>query len=303
MNGRNDKNCGVGSCGVDVMMMQKQFVSDRKAIPVSPFVRLSEVAKVLPKASLDVQATHLPPPSSITSTTPDNPMTRYKMIVGAMSDEVLRNHQQQNNHNQGIIPISVKSNSPNMIAGPTTNHETALMDPNTIPTIMSMSFGTMGFANLPPRLQEVRNEVLISIAVIMKHFDIDNLDPHVRKYLEDRVQKVMNITKTHPRLFMFHIPTNMGAPCHGPLNDLIDMVIKKRNRLLQKYRHENDFLIKKKHGTNLQTFTSFYRPLVRFRIKDLFQKIHHPQGNFTTNDKQHFRTRFSILSREWNIKI
>jgi len=300
MNGRNDKNCGVGSCGVDVMMMQKQLVSDRKAIPVSSFVRLSEVAKALPKPSTPPPTALPSPPSSITSTTPDNPMTRYKMIVGAMSDEVLRNHQQQNNHNHGIIPISVKSNPS---TGPTTNRETALMDPNTIPTIMSMSFGTMGFTNLPPRLQEVRNEVLISIAVIMKHFDIDNLDPHVKKYLEDRVQKVMNITKTHPRLFMFHIPTNMGAPCHGPLNDLIDMVIKKRNRLLQKYRHENDFLIKKKHGTNLQTFTSFYRPLVRFRIKDLFQKIHHPQGNFTTNDKQHFRTRFSILSREWNIKI
>ena len=162
--------------------------------------------------------------------------------------------------------------------------------------------GTTAFAFVPPGLIPLRDETMHRISILTRYLDsgmIRNRNSLIP--IQNLVKQLAESRENYPSLFMLHIPSMMGAPCYSVLNSITERVIQRRKKLRDTFHVESDFIQRKKLHVFIECYTIAFRPLVRFKVREIFKKTQH--ARFTEAEKEQLKNRYSILTREWKIKI
>lgn len=162
--------------------------------------------------------------------------------------------------------------------------------------------GSTAFAFVPPGLIPLRDETMHNISILTRYLDSGLIrNRNSLMPIQEVVKKLAESREQYPSLFTLHIPSMMGAPCYSALNSITERVIRRRKKLRDTFHVESDFVQRKKLHVFIECFTIAFRPLVRFKVREIFKKIQH--ARFTNAEKEQLKTRYSTLSREWKIKI
>ena len=182
------------------------------------------------------------------------------------------------------------------------NGEKKLDTTSTTNTVENSGVGTTAFAFVPPGLIPLRDETMHRISILTRYLDSGLIrNRNSLMPIQNLVKQLAESRDNYPSLFMLHIPSMMGAPCYSVLNAITERVIRRRKKLRDMFHVESDFIQRKKLHVFIECFTIAFRPIVRFKVREIFKKTQH--ARFTEAEKEQFKTRYSTLTREWKIKI